>query len=113
MRCTTMLLGAVVIAGCATSHTPRLRTVAALEVRSPQTGVYVTADDFDAGRLADAIACESDARPVDRDAFRRTAVVVVPGANQARQYAKADIFGFRACDGTDVRFVRLLRETLP
>ena len=53
MRCTTMLLGAVVIAGCATSRTPRLRTVAALEVRSPQTGVYVTAVDFDAGRLAD------------------------------------------------------------
>jgi hypothetical protein len=62
--------------------------------------------DFETGRVSDLIACRSDSRPVDRDAFSRTAVVALPGANQATQHAKADIFGFRACDGTDVRFMR-------
>jgi hypothetical protein len=48
----------------------------------------------------------SGSRPVDRDAFGEAAVVSWPGATPAKQYGKAEIFGFRACDGTDVRFVR-------
>lgn len=30
----------------------------------------------------------------------------MPGAERERQYTRADVFGFRACDGTDMRFVR-------
>jgi len=101
-----MLFGAAVIGGCVTGRSPRLRAGANAPELTRQSGVYVTSADFDAGRLTDALECQSDSRSVDRDAFSETAVVAMPGAYQAGQYAKADIFGFRACDGTDVRFVR-------
>lgn len=69
-----------------------------------RSGVYATAGDFEAGLLTDAQECQSGSRPVDRDAFNDSPVVAMPGAGQSRQFAKASVFGFRACDGTDVRF---------
>lgn len=105
MRFIAILTALTVTVGCAPTRS-HLRAGPGAPVLARQSGVYVRAADFDAGRLSDAVACRSDSRPVDRDAFSRTAVVALPGANQATPYTKADIFGFRACDGTDVRFVR-------
>ena len=105
MRYVLVLIGAVAIGGCITTRPPRLRGGADAPVPARQSGLYITAADFDAGRLADAVACPSDSRPVDRDAFETAAVISWPGATRTRQYAKAEVFGFRACDGADVRFV--------
>ncbi|HSQ02933.1 MAG TPA: hypothetical protein VLN59_02785 [Burkholderiales bacterium] len=66
----------------------------------------MTSVDYELGRLTDAITCQSESRPVNRDTFMRTAVVVMPGGRQVRPYLKGTIFGFRACDGSEVRFVR-------
>lgn len=104
MRYATILLAAMVIGGCATNP-PRLRFGPEASVLTRHSGVFVTPADFEAGRLADEIVCETDGRPVDRDSFSRTDIIELTGSNQARQYSKATIFGFRACDGTDVRFV--------
>lgn len=106
MRVLALLAVAATIGGCVTARAPRLRSAAEGKLIARQSGLYLTADDFDAGHLVGAVACESDSRPVDRDAFGKTATVTWVGATPATQYAKSEIFGFRACDGTDVRFVR-------
>lgn len=105
MRYLWIFIGATAIAGCV-SHPARLRAGGAAPVLAHQSGVYITPADFEAGRLADAIACESESQPVRPDAFSGTTVVAMPGRSRETRYAKADIFGFRACDGTEVRFVR-------
>ena len=109
MRSIALLIAALVIDGCVTTRPPRLRDAHEGDEGQPavrQTGLYITAADFVAGRLAEAAACQSDSRPVDRDSFGRSANVLWPGAASPSQHAKSEIFGFRACDGTDVRFVR-------
>ena len=106
MRYVVILIGIVSIGGCVTTRPPRLRSGPETLSASHRSGLYMTASDFDAGSLADAITCQSDRRPVDRDAFGRTSIVSWPAATPAKQYTKTEIFGFRACDGTDVRFVR-------
>jgi len=105
MRYKMILIGAAVIGACV-NPPPRLRSGAEVPMLAHRAGVYLTPSDFDAGRLTESAVCQSDSRPIDREAFSRTALVVMPHGNQATRYDKAHIFGFRACDGTDVRFVR-------
>ena len=104
-RSLAILFGAGVIVACAAARPSGLRVSAARQVIAHQAGVYLTAADFDAGHVADALACESDSRPVGRDASSAAASMSWPSDIPAKQYRKAEIFGFRACDGTDVRFV--------
>ena len=99
-------VAAITVAGCAQNHS--LLRNAAGTLAPASAGVYATAADFDQGRLASVVACESDERPIARNAFSRTPVVEMPASNGAGasiRYTKADVFGFRACDGSDVRFV--------
>jgi hypothetical protein len=72
----------------------------------PLSGVYATPVDYEAARFVDMIACRSASQPVDRDAFRGSTFVELPGQNERARYVKAEIYGFRACDGSDLRFVR-------
>lgn len=104
MRLTAILPVTAMLAACVTLRSPQLRAGADASNLARQSGVFVTSADFASGLLTDAMECTSDSRPVDRAAFSETAVVSMP-ADGSRQFAKATIFGFRACDGTDVRFV--------
>ena len=106
MRIILTLAGAAAIGGCIVTRPPALRSSPDDQRAARQSGLYVTAGDFDAHRLTDPIACASASRPLDRDAFGGAEVLSWGGATPPAQYSKTGIFGFRACDGTDVRFVR-------
>ncbi|HSQ29643.1 MAG TPA: hypothetical protein VLN49_07335 [Gemmatimonadaceae bacterium] len=108
----SMLARAVAIAAIAMFagscvRNPSLLRGAASMVAPARAGVFVTPADFDVNQLASAIDCETETTPIARDAFRRGLVVEIPGMGQSppARYSKTDVFGFRACDGSDVRFV--------
>ncbi len=103
MRYASILLAAMALGGCATNP-PRIRL--GPDAATRHGGVFVTPADFEAGRIADKIVCETDSRPLSRDSFSRRDIIELTGVHRMQQYSKATIFGFRACDGTDVRFVR-------
>lgn len=96
-----MLVGLAALSACVL-RPERLRSDASPADRL--SGLYVSAADFEARRLTGAISCRSMSRPIDRHAFARAKVVAMPGARPEQSFAKASLFGFRACDGTDVRF---------
>ena len=98
-------LTAITIAGCARNRS--LLRNAAGTLGDRQAGVYVTGVDFEHGRLASAADCTAPDRPVARDAISRGQMLEMPpsGGEAGARYAKADVYGFRACDGADVRFV--------
>jgi hypothetical protein len=104
MRHTIILIGVLALGGCATTQPLRLQGGTEEHLVVQQSGLYVTAADFDARRVTGAISCVSATRPVDRDAFAGTDDI--SWGDPKSRYAKAQIFGFRACDGTDVRFSR-------
>ena len=72
----------------------------------PRTsGVYLTAADYDEGRLTSEGDCGSkDHKLKLHDVFNKSYIHVTHGTETTR-YAKIDLFGFRACDGKDYRFV--------
>lgn len=105
MRHLLTLILVAAIAACVTAH-PTLRGSDEGQPPTRLSGLYMTAADFESGRLAEAIACRTDSRPVEPDAFSAGTVVQWPGTTGAKRYPKAEIFGFRTCDGTSVRFVR-------
>jgi hypothetical protein len=101
-----ILIGGVTVGGCVVPHSPGLRARTGVPNTPPLAGVYATLNDYEADRLVDMIVCRSASQPVDRNAFRSATFVQLPGPTERTRYAKAEIFGFRACDGSDVRFVR-------
>jgi hypothetical protein len=68
------------------------------------SGVYLTATDYQAGRLAFAGDCGSKEHKLElHDVLHKSYIHVTHGSDK-RKYAKADLFGFRACNGKDYRF---------
>ena len=91
--------------GCFQSRSV-LRSAGAVGV--PRAGVYVTATDFEHAQLASAIECANSSDPIPREAFASDRVIDLPGAADGApraRFARIDVFGFRACDGSEVRFV--------
>jgi hypothetical protein len=72
----------------------------------PKTsGVYLTADDYKNGRLSFEGDCGSKVHKLElHDVLHKSYIDVTHGAEKHR-YAKTDLFGFRACEGRDYRFV--------
>ena len=69
-----------------------------------RSGVYLTAADFTARRLANEIDCRVAKHKIDRHTFLNRPYVDVRHGDEKMRHAKADIFGYRGCDTTDVRF---------
>jgi hypothetical protein len=68
------------------------------------SGVYLTADDYNNGRLSFEGDCGSKAHKLElHDVLHKSYIHVTHGSEKQR-YAKSDLFGFRACDGWDYRF---------
>ena len=72
----------------------------------PRTsGIYLTAADYDEGRLTSEGQCGSKDHKLElHDVLNKSYIHVTHGTETTR-YAKSDLFGFRACDGKDYRFV--------
>jgi hypothetical protein len=72
------------------------------------SGIYRTADDYAAGRLAFEGACGSKAHKLAiHDVSNKPYIDVTHDAEKHR-YAKSELYGFRACDGRDYRFASKL-----
>jgi len=70
-----------------------------------RSGLYVTPADFEAERLTDSRACPPGSRAVEQDKFSEDATISMPGVEGARRFDKSATYGFRTCDGTDIRFI--------
>jgi hypothetical protein len=75
----------------------------------PKTsGVYVSADDYKNSRLSFEGTCSSKAHKLELHDVLNKSYIDVTHGTEKRRYAKSDLFGFRACDGTDYRFASKL-----
>ncbi len=72
----------------------------------PRTsGIYLTAADYSNGRLTAEGDCGSGGHKLElHDLLNKSYIHVTHGASK-RRYEKSELFGFRACDGNDYRFV--------
>ena len=104
-RWLAMLLGLGTVGGCVAPRVTRLRLPDAAPTAIRHAGVYGTAKDYEAGRLVDSVACGSRSPAPDRYTVRRAPIVAIAHGDQRTQYVKSQVYGFRACDGVDVRFV--------
>ena len=102
----SLLVVAAVSGACASGPAPRLRDGMVTSIGVGRSGLYLTAADFEAERLTDTRTCPSGSRAVEQDTFSDDAVLSMPGVDGARTFDRSATYGFRTCDGTDVRFVR-------
>jgi hypothetical protein len=69
------------------------------------SGIYLSSADFTDGRLTAEGHCGSVDHKLElHDVLNKSYIHVTHGAAKQR-YEKNDLFGFRACDGNDYRFV--------
>lgn len=83
-------------------------TVLAANIASANdaAGVFLTAADYQSGRLTDRSDCKSSANhKVELHDVLNKPYIHVTHDGATRQYLKADIYGFRSCEGRDFRFV--------
>lgn len=73
-------------------------------VNAGRSGVYRTAADFTAGRLDFAIDCKTQRHRIDRHTFLNRSYLDVTHEGQRTRVAKRDVYGYRECDGSVVRF---------
>lgn len=73
---------------------------------TPKTsGVYLTADDYQNGRLSFEGDCGSKTHKLELHDVLNKPYIDVTHESDKRRYAKSDLFGFRTCNGRDYRFV--------
>ena len=97
---------ASLLLGACTTATPMLRPpVGHGDLR--QAGVFLTPSDYDAGQLSHAVDCTSATQPVSSGAYAASDSIDLLGdpRESSRRISKATLFGFRACDGVEMRFV--------
>ena len=83
-----------------------LSGVGATQAAPPKTsGVYLTPDDFKNGRLSFEGDCRSKVHKLELHDILNKPYIHVTHEGEKRRYDKSDLFGFRACDGGDYRFV--------
>ena len=71
---------------------------------SRTSGVYLTAADFQNSRLSFEGSCRSKDHKLSVHDFLHKPYIDVKHESEKHRYAKADLFGFRACDRHDYRF---------
>ena len=71
---------------------------------SKTSGVYLTAADYQAAQLSFPGVCGSGSHKLELHDVLNKPYVDVTHDQEKRRYAKAELFGFRACDGRDYRF---------
>ena len=74
-------------------------------VLAHRSGIYLSAADFRAARLEHPIDCRTARHVIDRHTVRRNSYIDVEHEGQHFRHEKRDIFGYRDCDGRDIRFV--------
>ena len=67
-------------------------------------GVYLSAEDYARGTLTDVASCQASFKIALHDVVNKPFIEVTRGSEK-KQYAKAEVFGVRQCDGQDYRLV--------
>ena len=96
---TIQLVGTALVAVALGVGTP------AQEVTQRTSGVYLTAADYQNGRLTDEGDCTSASHKIELHDLLGKSSIHVTHESERRQYAKSALFGVRACDGRDYRFM--------
>ena len=68
------------------------------------SGLYKSAADFRAHRLTLGVDCKTETHQLRMNQFRGRPYVTVKHGGQDYRMAKADLFGFRDCEGQSYRF---------
>lgn len=68
------------------------------------SGVYLTASDYEAGKLAYEGDCGSKVHKLEIHDISNKPYIDVTHDSERHRYSKSELFGFRACDGRDYRF---------
>jgi hypothetical protein len=69
------------------------------------SGVFLTADDYKNVRLSFEGDCSSKTHKLELHDVLTKPYIDVTHETEKHRYAKSELFGFRACDGRDYRFV--------
>ncbi len=99
MRPKTLLISLVIFAACMSAIGTRV-----LAQTSRTSGVYLTAADYQNGRLGFEGDCASKAHKLEVHDVWNKPYIDVKHDSEKHRYSKSDVFGFRACDGRDYRF---------
>ena len=79
---------------------------ATAQMALPKTsGVYLTAADYKEGRVSFEGDCRSEVHKLELHDILNKPYIHVTHEGEKRRYDKRDLFGFRACGGSDYRFV--------
>jgi hypothetical protein len=70
------------------------------------SGIYLTALDYQKAQLTSEGDCKSDAHKLELHDVLNKPFIDVTHDSDHHRYLKSEIFGFRACDGLDYRFVQ-------
>jgi hypothetical protein len=68
------------------------------------SGVYLTASDYEASKLAYEGDCGSKVHKLEIHDISNKPYIDVTHDSEKHRYSKSELFGFRACDGRDYRF---------
>ena len=79
---------------------------------SKTSGVYLTAGDYQSGRLSFEGDCESEAHKLELHDVLHKSYIHVTHETEKRRFEKSELFGFRACDGHDYRFAANLEHQI-
>lgn len=69
------------------------------------SGIYLTVADYSEGHLTDEGDCGSGGHKLELHDVLNKSYIHVTHDSAKRRYEKKKLFGFRACDGKDYRFV--------
>lgn len=95
----TLTIAMALFAGCMLSVGGRAAA------QTPKTsGVYLTPADYQNGRLAFEGDCRSKTHRLELHDVLNKPYIDVTHESEKRRFGKSELFGFRACDGSDYRF---------
>ena len=69
------------------------------------SGIYKTADDFQKRKLTYAINCKTEKHKINPNILFKGSEVKVKHMGTTYSMKKSEVFGYRACDGKEYRFV--------
>lgn len=72
---------------------------------SQESGVYMSATDFAAGKLAFGINCATEKHKIKLNEFLNKDYITVVHNNVPNKLTKKNIYGYKDCDGATYRFI--------
>lgn len=69
------------------------------------SGIYKTAEDFQQRNLSYAINCKTEKHKINPNVLFKGAEVKIKHMGTTYTFKKSEVFGYRACDGKEYKFV--------